>query len=93
MAKCKAERAGGNLKVHEVISWSRDQDTGYFWRTTQEITTDTDTGTYKKTGKPIKDEFPYQVSTESDHDTTFQYTGINGGNEYMYLKEMKDWQG
>ena len=92
MAKCKAERAGGNLKVHDVVSWSRDPDTGYFWRTVQEITTDTDVGTYKKTGKPIKDENPYQVSTEADHDTTFQYTGINGGTEFMYLKEVKDWQ-
>lgn len=92
MAKCKAELAGGNLKVHEVISWSRDQDTGYYWRTTQEITTDIDVGTYKKTGKPIKDENPYRVSTVDDHDTTFQYTGFNGDTEYMYLKEVKDWQ-
>ncbi len=93
MAKCKAARAGSSEVIQEVISWSRDDETGYYWRATQEVTSNIDVGTAKKTGKPIRDEKPCSVSDESDYDFEMQYTGLDGNPATMYFKVVEEWVG
>lgn len=92
MAKCRAARAGADIVVQEVVSWSRDPESGYYWRSTQEITSDRSTGSNKKTDKPIRAEKPCKISDESDHDYTMQYTGLDGNIETMYLRTVDEWQ-
>ena len=93
MAKCRVTRADSGIMVNNVVSWSRDLETGYYWRSTQEVTSNTDEHTNKKTGKPIKDEKPCRVSDDSDYDYKMNYTGIDGSPATMYFKVVEDWQG
>ena len=91
MAKCRAGWAGPDIVVQEAISWSRDPETGYYWRSTQEITNDRNTGSNKKE-KPVRAEKPCRVSDESDYDYTIQFTGLDGNNEITYLRTVDEWQ-
>lgn len=91
MAKCRAARAGGDIVVQEVVSWSRDPETSYYWRSTQEVTSDRSTGANKK-DKPVRAEKPCRVSDESDYDYTMQYTGLDGNVTTMYFKVVDEWQ-
>lgn len=86
MAKCKATRVGLDQYEHQSIAWSRDMETGFYWKTTQELLTDTSTNTTKKIGKPVKAELPFKVSDESDYSASFQYTGIDGNPATVYLQ-------
>ena len=90
MAKCKAYRAGFDITVSELVQWSRDPDTGHYWRITQEITHNSSENTTKKTGKPIKSEYPFKVSDENDFDYIMEYAGFDGNPGKIYLKELID---
>jgi hypothetical protein len=91
LAKCRAGWAGPDIVVQEVILWSRDTESGYYWRSTQEVTTDRSTGSNKK-DKPVRAEKPCRVSDESDYDYTIQFTGLDGNNEITYLRIVDEWQ-
>ena len=88
MAKCRAHRAGYDEQLTESIQWSRDEETGHYWRTTQEYITNIAEGTTKKNGKPVKSENPYKVATEDDHDYFMSYTGPDGNDAKIYFKEI-----
>ncbi len=90
MAKCRAHRAGYDTAVSEMVQWSRDPDTGHYWRITQELTHNLSENTTKKNGKPIKSDNLYVVSTEDDFDYIMEFTGFDGNPAKMYLKELVD---
>jgi len=91
LAKCRAARAGADIVIQEVISWSRDQETGYYWRSTQKLTSDRNTGSNKK-DKAVRAEKPCKVSDESDYDYTIQFTAFDGNIETTYLRTVEEWQ-
>jgi len=86
LAKVRAQRAGLDIYLSQAVSWSRDSETGFYWKTTQELTTDTTLQTTKKTGKPIVDELPFKISDESDYSASMQYTGPDGKVMTVYLQ-------
>ena len=86
MAKCKATRVGLDQYKSQSVAWSRDMETGFYWKTTQELLTDTSANTTKKVGKPVIAELPFKVSDESNHTTSFQYTGLDGNPATVYLQ-------
>jgi hypothetical protein len=88
LAKCRAERAGLDTRVSELVQWSRDPETGHFWRITQEIIHNLNENTTKKSGKPVQSENLYKVSNEDDYDYVMEYTGWDGNPAKMYLKEL-----
>ena len=88
MAKCRAHRVGFDEHITESIQWSRDDETGYYWRTTQEYIHNISEGTTKKNGKPVKSDNPYRLSTEEDHEYTMSYTGPDGKDAKLYFKEV-----
>ena len=88
MAKCKAYRAGLHTAISELVQWSKDPESGHYWRITQEITHNLNENTTKKSGKPIKSENPYRISDENDFDYVMEFMGFDGNPGKMYLKEL-----
>ena len=88
MAKCRARRGGSDKSYHESISWTKDPETGHYWRVIQEIVHDANENTTKKHGKPVKSDNPYKVSDESDYDYVIEYTNWDNKPAKMYFKEL-----
>ena len=88
MAKFRAHRVGIDEYSTESIQWSRDPETGNYWKTVQRYVVNISEGTTKKDGKPVTFENPYRVATEDDYDYVTAYTGPNGSEVKLYFKEI-----
>lgn len=89
MAKTKAQTVGLDEYATESTQWSRDRETGHYWKITQKYVTNTTDGITRKEGDPVKSKNPYRVATEKDHDHVMSYTGLDGKPGKLYLKEIK----
>lgn len=89
MAKTKARTVDIDEYVSESTQWTRDKESGYYWKTTQKYVCNTEDGTVKKDGDPVKSSNPYRVSTEKDHDHCMTYTAPDGKPAKLYLKEIR----
>jgi hypothetical protein len=81
-------RTGSDEHVTDSVQWSKDTETGYYWRITQRHVYNLVDNSTKKSGKPVKSENPYKISTEDDYEYTMSYIGHDGKEVTLYFKEV-----
>jgi len=88
MAKCIARKPGASKSISKSVSFTKDEESGFYKKITQDYIFDSLLGTTKKEGKKIISESNYKISDENNYDHAFEVSGPDGKRVVIFFKEI-----
>ena len=86
MAKCIAHRKGDNLSDSLSISFTKDDETGFYRKVEKDIRTNYKEHKTKSIGKPRVSEELYRLSNSEDFDFKYEVSAPGGGIHILYFR-------